>query len=214
MVLEAVGLAKRYPGSARDTVSQISFSIGSGETLGLLGESGSGKSTVGQMVAGILRPTAGRLFFQGEELSFPFRGEARRGIQILFQHPEVSFNPRLRLWDSIKEPYRFRRIPCQEDALVEFLAQFGIYREHLGRYPRELSGGELQRLALARVMLMQPKLVVLDEPTSMLDVISQAQVVHLLEEIQKQEGVSYLFISHDPILCRRFCSRILELGGE
>ncbi|GAA6513408.1 dipeptide/oligopeptide/nickel ABC transporter ATP-binding protein [Phocea massiliensis] len=214
MVLEAVGLAKRYPGSARDTVSQISFSIGSGETLGLLGESGSGKSTVGQMVAGILRPTAGRLFFQGEELSFPFRGEARRGIQILFQHPEVSFNPRLRLWDSIKEPYRFRRIPCQEDALVEFLAQFGIYREHLGRYPRELSGGELQRLALARVMLMQPKLVVLDEPTSMLDVISQAQVVHLLEEIQKQEGVSYLFISHDPILCRRFCSRILELCGE
>ena len=214
MVLEAVGLAKRYPGSARDTVSQISFSIGSGETLGLLGESGSGKSTVGQMVAGILRPTAGRLFFQGEELSFPFRGEARRGIQILFQHPEVSFNPRLRLWDSIKEPYRFRRIPCQEDALVEFLAQFGIYREHLGRYPRELSGGELQRLALARVMLMQPKLVVLDEPTSMLDVISQAQVVHLLEEIQKQEGVSYLFISHDPILCRRFCSRILEWCGE
>ena len=214
MVLEAVGLAKRYPGSARDTVSQISFSIGSGETLGLLGESGSGKSTVGQMVAGILRPTAGRLFFQGEELSFPFRGEARRGIQILFQHPEVSFNPRLRLWDSIKEPYRFRRIPCQEDALVEFLAQFGIYREHLGRYPRELSGGELQRLARARVMLMQPKLVVLDEPTSMLDVISQAQVVHLLEEIQKQEGVSYLFISHDPILCRRFCSRILELCGE
>ena len=214
MVLEAVGLARRYPGSARDTVSQVSFSIGSGETLGLLGESGSGKSTVGQMVAGILRPTAGRLFFQGEELSFPFRGEARRGIQILFQHPEVSFNPRLRLWDSIKEPYRFRRIPCQEDALVEFLAQFGIYREHLGRYPRELSGGELQRLALARVMLMQPKLVVLDEPTSMLDVISQAQVVHLLEEIQKQEGVSYLFISHDPILCRRFCSRILELCGE
>ena len=86
-------------------LSQVSFSIGSGETLGLLGESGSGKSTVGQMVAGILRPTAGRLFFQGEELSFPFRGEARRGIQILFQHPEVSFNPRLRLWDSIKEPY-------------------------------------------------------------------------------------------------------------
>ena len=205
MVLEAVGLARRYPGSARDTVSQISFSIGSGETLGLLGESGSGKSTVGQMVAGILRPTAGRLFFQGEELSFPFRGEARRGIQILFQHPEVSFNPRLRLWDSIKEPYRFRRIPCQEDALVEFLAQFGIYREHLGRYPRELSGGELQRL---------PKLVVLDEPTSMLDVISQAQVIHLLEEVQKREGVSYLFISHDQILCRRFCSRILELGGE
>ena len=190
MVLEAVGLAKRYPGSARDTVSQISFSIGSGETLGLLGESGSGKSTVGQMVAGILRPTAGRLFFQGEELSFPFRGEARRGIQILFQHPEVSFNPRLRLWDSIKEPYRFRRIPCQEDALVEFLAQFGIYREHLGRYPRELSGGELQRLALARVMLMQPKLVVLDEPTSMLDVISQAQVIHLLEEVQKRENKS------------------------
>ena len=214
MVLEAVGLAKRYPGSARDTVSQVSFSIGAGETLGLLGESGSGKSTVGQMVAGILRPTAGRLFFQGEELSFPFRGEARRGIQILFQHPEVSFNPRLRLWDSIKEPYRFRRIPCQEDALVEFLAQFGIYREHLGRYPRELSGGELQRLALARVMLMQPKLVVLDEPTSMLDVISQAQVIHLLEEVQKREGVSYLFISHDQILCRRFCSRILELGGE
>ena len=214
MVLEAVGLAKRYPGSARDTVSQISFSIGSGETLGLLGESGSGKSTIGQMVAGILRPTAGQLFFQGEELGFPFRGEARRGIQILFQHPEVSFNPRLRLWESIREPFWFRRTPCQEDALVEFLAQFGIYREHLGRYPRELSGGELQRLALARVMLMQPKLVVLDEPTSMLDVISQAQMIHLLKEVQKQEGVSYLFISHDRALCQRFCSRILELKRE
>ena len=211
MVLEGKGLSKRYPGSSRFVVSGVDFQIGEGETLGVFGESGSGKSTIGQMAAGILRPTQGQLFFQGEELIYPFKGTARKGIQILFQHPEVSFNPRIPLWDSMKEPYRFRRQPCSREDLLEMLSRYGIYEEHLGRRPGELSGGELQRLALARAMLMNPRLLILDEPTSMLDVISQAQMIALLRQVQEREGVSYLFISHDRCLCGQFCHRLLHL---
>ena len=153
------------------------------------------------------------MWLDGQRLSYPLRGPARRRIQILFQHPEVAFNPKLRLIDSMREPYRLFHLPYTRQGLCDYLERYGIYEEHLDRFPAELSGGELQRLALARAMLMDPSFLVLDEPTSMLDVISQAQMIHLLQEIQQEREVGYLFISHDRALCERFCTAIRPLEG-
>ena len=172
-------------------VEEVSFTIDRGETLAIFGDSGSGKSTIGQILAGIYPATAGEVRLDGQRLSYPLRGPARRRIQILFQHPEVAFNPKLRLIDSMREPYRLFHLPYTRQGLCDYLERYGIYEEHLDRFPAELSGGELQRLALARAMLMDPSFLVLDEPTSMLDVISQAQMIHLLQEIQQEREVGY-----------------------
>lgn len=211
MLIRLDNISKRYRRGADPVVSGVSLSVDRGETACLFGESGSGKTTLGQIAAGLLRPTEGRVIFDDTPLSYPYRGETRRRIQLLFQHPEVAFNPRLTLLESMKEPYRFLGKPCSKKALLDHLESFGIYEEHLGRHPQELSGGELQRLALARTMLMEPSFVVLDEPTSMLDVISQAQVVRLLKKLQQERGLGYLFISHDLELCRFFSDKIYPL---
>ena len=209
MVLNEI--SKRYRVREGLVVENISLAIDRGETIALFGDSGSGKSTIGQIAAGLLSPTKGQVYFDGAPLHYPYRGEARRRIQLLFQHPEVSFNPRMRLSESLREPDRFLHKPYQEDALLRHLEDYGIYREHLCRYPAELSGGELQRMALARILLVEPDLIVLDEPTSMLDVISQAQMIRLLRQVQEERGLGYLFISHDIELCRRFATRIFRL---
>lgn len=211
MLMELRNVGKRYGRKLPLIVSNIFFRLEKGETLAIFGDSGSGKSTIGQIVAGILPPSCGKILFHGEDLRLPYRGEIRRKIQILFQHPEVSFNPKMTLLDSMREPYRFFGLPYSREILCKHLAQFGIYDEHLDRYPSQLSGGELQRMALARIVLAEPELIVLDEPTSMLDVISQAQMIELLKGLQRESGVTYLFISHDPALCEIFCDRILHL---
>ncbi len=211
MLMRMNEVCKRYQAGTPMVVENISLTIDRGETLAIFGESGSGKSTIGQIIAGIFAPSSGKLFFEEQKLRFPFSGEPRRRIQILFQHPEISFNPKMKLIDSLKEPYRFFGLPYTKQSLCEYLNEFGIYEEHLDRFPAELSGGELQRMALARLMLIEPSLIVLDEPTSMLDVISQAQVIHLLKEIQRQKEIGYLFVSHDYALCECFCDRILHL---
>ena len=213
MLIEVQGLSKRYRPRGPMVVEEISFTIDRGETLAIFGDSGSGKSTIGQILAGIYPATAGEVWLDGQRLSYPLRGPARRRIQILFQHPEVAFNPKLRLIDSMREPYRLFHLPYTRQGLCDYLERYGIYEEHLDRFPAELSGGELQRLALARAMLMDPSFLVLDEPTSMLDVISQAQVIQLLQEIQQEREVGYLFISHDRALCERFCTAIRPLEG-
>lgn len=209
MLLEVCELSKRYSRKGPMVVENVSFVIERGETLGIFGDSGSGKSTIGQIVAGFYPPTEGTLLFEGSPMDF--HGPSRRRIQILFQHPETAFNPKLTLTDSMREPYRFSHKSYSRRDLCKFLERFGIYEEHLERRPTELSGGELQRLALARVMLMEPSLLVLDEPTSMLDVISQAQVIQLLRELQEEQGTGYLFISHDYALCEHFCTSIRPL---
>lgn len=213
MLIEVQGLSKRYRPRGPMVVEEISFTIDRGETLAIFGDSGSGKSTIGQILAGIYPATAGEVWLDGQRLSYPLRGPARRRIQILFQHPEVTFNPKLRLIDSMREPYRLFHLPYTRQGLCDYLERYGIYEEHLDRFPAELSGGELQRLALARAMLMDPSFLVLDEPTSMLDVISQAQVIQLLQEIQQEREVGYLLISHDRALCERFCTAIRPLEG-
>lgn len=213
-MLKCKNLTKVYsigPKKRLLAIKDVSFSIGAGETVGLIGESGSGKSTIGQILCGLLKPTEGELLFQNEVLTYPFSKEVRPKIQILFQHPEVSFNPKLRIIDSIKEPYRLYLHSKDRSRIIEDIERMGLRAEHLDRYPRELSGGELQRLALARVLSIRPSLLVLDEPTSMLDVLSQAQIMHLLKAYQTRWGTSYLFITHNPQLAGFFSDQILAI---
>lgn len=211
MLVEVENLRKRYGRAASYVIDGVSFSIGQGETIGIMGESGSGKSTIGQILAGLYPATEGNIRFRGTQLKLPYKKEVRSKIQILFQHPEVSFNPRMKLKESLREPYLLKKRLYEESEFLKYMERFGIYREHVGRYPAELSGGELQRMALARAMLMEPECLILDEPTSMLDMVSQAQMIRLLEQLQTETGVAYLFISHDRELCRKFCSRIHQL---
>ena len=194
-------------------VQEADLTIGSGEILGLLGPSGSGKSTLGQIAAGLLPPSSGKVLADGVPISLPLRGQLRRKIQLLYQHPENAFNPRRTILFSLKETCSLCRFPSDRRFLLAYLARFGIYNEHLDRYPGELSGGELQRLALARILMLSPELIVLDEPTSMLDSISQAQMIRLLKEINREEHTAYLFISHDEALTRLFCSRVMHMDA-
>ena len=210
-MIEAKGLSKRYPGKKGNVVCEVNLSIDSHQTIGIFGDSGSGKSTIGYLLAGLLKPTSGEIYFNAKPLKYPFRGIPRQKIQVLFQHPEMSFNPKFRLIASLKEPYTFNHMPFSRKILCDFLQQFGIYEEHIGRFPQELSGGELQRMALARILMVQPDFIVLDEPTSALDAISQAQVINLLKEMQRKLGIGYLFISHDYKLCQAFCDKIFFL---
>ncbi len=210
-MIETKELSKRYPGKKENVVSDINLTINPNETTGIFGDSGAGKSTIGYMLAGLLKPTSGEIYYNGKIIKYPFKGIPRQKIQVLFQHPEISFNPKFRLITSLKEPYTFYRMPFSMSILCDFLKQFGIYEEHIRRFPHELSGGELQRMALARILMVRPDFIVLDEPTSALDAISQAQAINLLQEMQRKLKLGFLFISHDYSLCKAFCSKIYLL---
>lgn len=192
-------------------VREADVTLEPGQTVGLFGDSGSGKSTLGMMAAGLLKPTSGNIYYEEAPLGWPFRGQARKNIQILFQHPEVSFNPALPLLRSMVEPYRLYGLPYSKEILIADVERYGLHEEHLYRCPGELSGGELQRAALARLLVLQPKVLVLDEPTSMLDVITQAQMVAMLRDYQKETGASYLFITHNRSLCDRVCDKVYDV---
>lgn len=156
MLLETKQLTKRFrnPGKGPGgvlAVSQANITLNPGETVGLFGDSGSGKSTLGLMLAGLLRPTSGEVLYRGEPVRMPYRGACRRNIQVLFQHPEVSFNPMLPLIRSMEEPYRVHQLPYSLEILHRDIARFGLRPEHMQRLPAELSGGELQRAALALI---------------------------------------------------------------
>lgn len=213
-IMEAVSLTKHFRSADKTwftAVDGASISLQKGKTLGLLGQSGSGKSTLGQMMVGLLRPDSGELFFHGKLLSYPIRGQVRRRIQILFQHPEVSFNPQLTLRQSLVEPFKLMGKPFDDGAILSVIEPFGLHAEHLARYPGELSGGELQRAALARVTVLEPEMILLDEPTSMLDVITQAQMIDFLRRYQQQHQTAYLFITHSTALAEQFCDEIVKM---
>ena len=213
-IMEAVSLTKHFRSADKTwftAVDGASISLQKGKTLGLLGQSGSGKSTLGQMMVGLLRPDSGELFFHCKLLSYPIRGQARRRIQILFQHPEVSFNPQLTLRQSLVEPFKLMGKPFDDGAILSVIEPFGLHAEHLARYPGELSGGELQRAALARVTVLEPEMILLDEPTSMLDVITQAQMIDFLRRYQQQHQTAYLFITHSTALAEQFCDEIVKM---
>lgn len=213
-IMEAVSLTKHFRSADKTwftAVDGASISLQKGKTLGLLGQSGSGKSTLGQMMVGLLKPDSGELFFHSKLLSYPIRGQARRRIQILFQHPEVSFNPQLTLRQSLVEPFKLIGKPFDDGAILSVIEPFGLHAEHLARYPGELSGGELQRAALARVTVLEPEMILLDEPTSMLDVITQAQMIDFLRRYQQQHQTAYLFITHSTALAEQFCDEIVKM---
>ncbi len=212
--IELRNIEKSYAVGFRQTkqvLKNISMDFHRGEIVGLVGESGSGKSTLGMILAGLLRYDAGELSIAGKVANYPFEPTLRRDVQILFQHPESSFDPRLVLEKSLLEPFKHYHIPYSAEILSNMLAPYGMTLEHLRRLPDQLSGGELQRLAIIRVLSLSPKLIVLDEPTSMLDPISQAQILGILKELNRTAQITYLFITHDIDVANSFCDRIFQM---
>ncbi len=219
MLVETHKLTKVYTsGLWRRTsfkaLTDADICIEKGETVGIFGKSGSGKTTLANIIAGIMPATRGEVLFKDKPVKYPFRGSIRKAIQMVYQHPEEAFDPRWTLRHSLMEPYHIQKIPFEEDVFAEYLTKVGLYKEHLSRKPDTLSGGELQRAALARVMVMEPDLIILDEPTSMLDSISQAQLLSILRNYQKEHGNAYLFITHNLDVMNYLCSRcyFLETG--
>ncbi|MBQ1466474.1 MAG: ABC transporter ATP-binding protein [Eubacteriaceae bacterium] len=212
MLCETRDLRKIYRNShGTAAVDNASICVDAGETVGLFGESGSGKSTLGMMIAGLIPPSSGQILFKGKRIAMRYPKDVRRSIQILFQHPETSFNPQLELIRSITEPYGLYDIPYDYSGMLDYLSGFGIYEEHIYRRPSQLSGGELQRAALARVLLVRPELIILDEPTSMLDVITQVQILNILRRYQAESGAAFIFISHNRTLSDTFCDRLYSV---
>ena len=212
-ILEVEQLQKSYgkKENRKNVLENVSFYLKEGETIGIWGSSGSGKSTIGKILTGLEKKDSGKIIYQEKELHYPLRNQNRKDIQILFQHPEVSFNPKYRIEQGFHEVYRKCKLDFSREQLLLYLEKFGLYQEHIERKPVQLSGGELQRAMIARVMLLSPKILVLDEPTSMLDPISQAQVLRMLEKIQKKTGVTYIYITHNKYLAKKMCKRIYHL---
>ncbi|OLZ67219.1 peptide ABC transporter ATP-binding protein [Streptomyces sp. IMTB 2501] len=238
-ILEVTGLVKHYPLTrgilfkkqigAVKAVDGVDFTLGKGETLGIVGESGCGKSTVAKMLCNLERPTAGSIRFKGEDIT-RLSGRAlktvRRNIQMVFQDPYTSLNPRMTVGDIIGEPYDIHpEVAPKGDRrrrVQELLDVVGLNPEYVNRYPHQFSGGQRQRIGIARGLALRPEVIVADEPVSALDVSVQAQVINLLDRLQSEFDLSYVFIAHDLSIVRHisdrvgvmYLGRIVEIGRE
>ncbi|MEU3738930.1 MULTISPECIES: dipeptide ABC transporter ATP-binding protein [unclassified Streptomyces] len=238
-ILQVRGLVKHYPLTqgivirkqigAVKAVDGVDFDLGRGETLGIVGESGCGKSTVAKMLVNLERPTAGEIRYKGEDIS-KLSGRAlkavRRNIQMVFQDPYTSLNPRMTVGDIIGEPYEIHPEVAPKGSrrqrVRELLDVVGLNPEYINRYPHQFSGGQRQRIGIARGLALRPEIIVADEPVSALDVSVQAQVVNLLDKLQNEFDLSYVFIAHDLSIVRHisdrvgvmYLGRIVEIGSD
>jgi len=215
-LIQATGLTKEYPrpGGVARVVDNVSFSIRRGETLGLVGESGSGKSTVARMILRLIEPTSGSVRFAGQDVLAASRHDLRllrRRMQIVFQDPYAALNPRMSVRQILAEPFAIHKQHPEggfDARLNEMLTTVGLDASALPRYPHQFSGGQRQRINIARALALRPEFLVLDEPVSALDVLVGAQVVNLLRDLQRDHGLTYLFISHSMPLVRYLCDRV------
>jgi len=228
-LLSVRGLVKEFPQRGGlpgrrlppvQAVSGVDFDVPAGETHGLVGESGCGKSTVARTILRLEKPTGGAAIFEGEDLFQMDRQalrSARRNIQIVFQDPFASLNPRMTVQTIIEEPLVIHGVSSSDERearVADLLRRVGLSPEHANRYPHQFSGGQRQRVGIARALALEPKLIIADEPVSALDVSIQAQVVNLLRDIQEESGVGYLFIAHDLAIVRNICGfvSVMYLG--
>jgi oligopeptide transport system ATP-binding protein len=224
-LLRVQGLVKHFPvrqgvllsklgGDYVSAVENVSFMVKKGETLGLVGESGCGKSTVGRCIIRLINPTAGKILFEGRDV-MTLRGRDlkafRREMQFIFQDPYASLNPRMTIGEIVGEPLAIHGMGSRSERVAQvrdILRVVGLNPEHINRYPHQFSGGQRQRVGVARALILRPKMIICDEPVSALDVSIQAQVINLLEELQGEFGLTYVFIAHDLSVVRHISDRV------
>ncbi|GGI93539.1 ABC transporter ATP-binding protein [Deinococcus wulumuqiensis] len=210
------GLMSRVVANVK-AVNDVTFTVGKGEVVGLIGESGSGKTTAGRALLRLIEPTGGQVIFDGTDitrLSKPQMRDYRRQMQIIFQDPFASLNPRMTVSDIIGEAMQIHKLhPGKQrvDRIAELLQRVGLRPEHMGRYPHEFSGGQRQRIGIARALAVDPSFIVADEPVSALDVSIQAQVVNLIQDLQEELGLTVLFIAHDLHVVEYICDRMIVM---
>ena len=222
-ILKVTGLTKHFPVAKKSffgktetvqAVDDVSFEIGAGEAVGLVGESGCGKSTTGRLITRLIDPTVGSIEFDGEEISNKNSKQLlsiRPKLQMIFQDPYASLNPRHTVGTIISTPMKINGIKPEggtKKAVQELLEIVGLNPEHYNRYPHEFSGGQRQRIGIARALALRPKLIVADEPVSALDVSIQAQIINLMKDLQKDFGLAFVFVAHDLAVVRHFAQRV------
>ena len=222
VLADVKNLKKYFPTSEKGkvvkAVDDISFQIFKGETLGVVGESGCGKSTTGRLVLRLLEPTSGTVTFKGQDMSSLKKKDLRamrKQMQIIFQDPYASLDPRKTVFQILSEPYQIHLSEMSREEIYSQVTRLidcvGLRPEHIYRYPHEFSGGQRQRVGIARAIALNPEFVVCDEPVSALDVSIQAQVINLMQDIKKEFNLTYMFISHDLRIIKHFCDRVMVM---